>query len=285
MLVPVSKVSRFEMGTPRSLAKGKAMQQEVNASGTTLEAQMARPVERFIYLYNILRGWEFHPVQQPPTFPNFKIPICSKNERFSWTVLPEIVNEIYRKPGEDTALYISRDGREAANSLLNPDSHPKNPFEAQFRDISRFGNQDMNTRNLNDLGVFWSFTDPEDPALDEELAAMKKRVDVSMKKLITRANRLALGKPEDRNEITPLMHFAMDYFHLQSKWHESNEQMVPCPNCGEPVREGIAYHKNDFGDRCIIDRERYEAAIELSRPKRAEVTPAASAQAAEPVAT
>jgi hypothetical protein len=271
------------MGTPKSLSKGRAMQNEANNNGTTLQAQMARPVERFIYLYNILRGWEFPPVEQPPTFPRFRIPTCSKNEKFAWTVLPEIVNEIYAKPGENQVMYVSRDGREAANSLVNPDAHPGNPFEAQFRDISQFGNKDMTARNLNELGVFWSFTEPDDPALDEEITAMQRRVDATMKGLITKGNRLAMGKSEDRANITPLMHFAMDYFHLQSKWHESNEHRVPCPNCGESVREGIAYHKNEFGDRCIIDRDRYEAAIELSRPKRQEVSQQAQEMAKAPV--
>ena len=272
------------MGTPKAINDSRAMMHNENNKGTVLEAQAPRESTRFIYLYNILRGWDFQPVRQPPTFPNFKIPRCEPNERFAWTVLPEMVNEIYAKPGggigdQNSILYITRPGTEAANSLMNPDAHPSNPFEAQFRDISKFGNMDMQGKNLNAFGVWWSWTEPDDPALEEEIAEMQKRVDGTMRGLIKKANRLdrEIVKPGQEGgpgAITALMHFAMDYFHLQSKWHESNEHRIPCPNCGEPVRMGIAYHKNEFGDRCIIDRERYEAAIELTRPKRQDIPPA-----------
>lgn len=278
MLVPESKVSKFEMGTAKAIDKGRAMEANENNRGTRLQAQYGRRVDKFIFLYNILAGWDFPAVTQPPTFPMFKIPEIPKGEDFSFTLLPEMVNEIYAKPGTDEILYITRPGTEAANSLVNPDQHPGNPFEAQFRDISKFGNRDMGGTNLNDLGVWWSWTEPDDAKLVEEINRMRKRVDGTMRALIKEANHLNVtkGGPE---QITPLHHFAMDYFHLQSIWHSSMEHLVPCPNCAQPVRQGIAYHKNEFGDRCIIDRDRYEAAIELARPKRREV-PREAAQAA-----
>jgi hypothetical protein len=278
MFVPASQVSRFEQGTPKAMERGKQMEANENNRGSRLQAQYARPNDRFIFLYNILRGWDFPPVQQPPTFPNFKIPSVPAGEDFAFTLLSETVNELYAKPGTDEVLYITRPGTEAANSLVNPDQHPGNPWDAQFRDIRKFGNGDMGACNLNELGVWWSWTEPDDPKLIEEINRMRKRVDQTMKALINEGNTLNLT-PDGRTQITPLHHFAMDYFHLQSKWHESMEHLVPCPNCQMPVRQGIAYHKNEFGDRCIIDRERYEAAIELSRPKRREISTQAARQA------
>lgn len=278
MFVSPNEVSRFEQGTPKAMDKSKAMENNANNTGARLQAQYARPIEKFIFLYNILLGWDFAPIQQPPTFPNFKIPSVPKGEDFSFTLLSETVNEIYAKPGTDELLYIVRPGTEAANSLVNPDQHPGNPWDAQFRDISKFGNRDMGACNLNELGVWWSWTEPDDPKLVEEISRMRKRVDGTMQALIKEANRLNVVK-DGPDQITPLHHFAMDYFHLQSVWHQSMEHLVPCPNCQTPVRQGIAYHKNEFGDRCIIDRERYEAAIELARPKRREISTKAAREA------
>jgi len=57
------------------------------------------------------------------------------------------------------------------------------------------------------------------------------------------------------------MHFAMEYFGLSAVWHMSYRHKTECPNCGDLVLEGIAYHRNASGDICIIDRERYEATV------------------------
>src|SRR5438105_8409315 len=75
-----------------------------------------------------------------------------------------------------------------------------------------------------------------------------------------------LNASSRRTEITPLMHQAIEHFQLQAAWHMSHARLTPCPNCGEPVREGIAYHKNEFGDRCIIDQARYEKSTGVQQP-------------------
>ena len=36
--------------------------------------------------------------------------------------------------------------------------------------------------------------------------------------------------------------------------------MISCPNCGALVKDGLAYHKNEFGEKCILDWEKtYQA--------------------------
>lgn len=264
MLLPASQVSRFESGTPKAINDARAMQENSNSKATILVSQDAgREADYMIYLYNVCVGWEFPPVQQPPTFPSFKIPTCKKGEKFAFTTLPAFVNNPIERPGavEGTTeiTYRRVDGREAANSLVNPDAHPRNPFEAQFRNIEKFGNRDQTGNNLNAFGIFWSMTTPDDPKLKEELDACRARLNTTMRGLVEQGNNLnAQGNLKD---ISPLMHFAMEYFNLEADWHKSHEHRVPCPNCGMPIREGLAYHKNEFGDRCIIDHERYQASI------------------------
>jgi hypothetical protein len=63
-----------------------------------------------------------------------------------------------------------------------------------------------------------------------------------------------------------MMHFAMDYLGKQAPWHMSMRHMISCPICGDQVPEGIAYHRNSFGDRCIIDMAKYERSVIQNRP-------------------
>jgi len=209
-----------------------------------------------IYVYNILEREYF--VQQPPLFPNFHIPACIKGQKFSYTVLPAFVNERYEKTG--TTEYFTKvvDGRKCATSLLNPDAFPGTQWEAQLN-LRPSGNNDQYGNNLNAYGVFWSLTQPNDPKLDGEIKMFKGRVETTMRELITLGNQLSAAG--DLKSVTPLMHFAMEYFNLTSPWHMTTAHMMPCPNCGDPVREGTAYHRNSFGDRCIIDFDRYEASV------------------------
>jgi hypothetical protein len=281
-LVPASQVSEFKFGTPKALREARGMEDNENRRGITLNVQTGPPESKeVIYIYNILD--KAHVIDQAPLFKGFKIPACPPDVDFAVTTIARYTKEGYNKPGSMEVYYNLRDGREAANSLLNPDSHPGNPWDAQFRDIEVFGNHDMSGNNRNAFGCFWSLTHPSDPKLADEIKACRRRAETTLQKLVEQAN--TLNDEGNRKGIDGNMHFAMDYFHLEADWHKSHEHRIPCPNCGEPVRQGIAYHKNEFGDRCIIDRERYEASIEHAKPARTDAPTAAprrSQRKAEP---
>lgn len=262
----------------RATAQARALQEGANHAAAILSTQdEGRDPDYVIYVYNILN--REYTVQQPPLFPNFRIPECPPGEEFSYTVLPAFVNERYEKPGTTEFYYKRVDGRKAATSLLNPDTFPGTQWEAQLNERPS-GNGDQYGNNLNAYGVFWSLTRPDDPKLKNEIKMFKRRVEKTMRELITLGNQLhAAG---DLKSISPLMHFAMDYFNLQAPWHQTTAHLVPCPNCGAPVREGVAYHRNDFGDRCIIDPERYAASvIHEGPPKRPEVSASAGREQGE----
>jgi hypothetical protein len=209
-----------------------------------------------IYVYNTI-SME-HIVEQPPLFPHMVIPACPKGQAFIHTLLPRYVNEVYEDYTRESRRYKRVDGRICATSLLNPAVHPRNPWEMQFREMKTHGDQEGN--NLNIYGVFWSLTHPTDPKLNDELSLMKTVVRKTMNFLVVEGDKhLAAGT---RHMITPRMHFAADYLKFTAPWHTSHDHMIDCPNCGENIKEGLAYHRNQFGERCILDRVRYEASVE-----------------------
>ena len=252
----------------RAMSQAKMTQDNQNHGTTTIDAQdSGKDPGYVIYVYNILE--REYIVQQPPLFPAFLIPACEKGKRFSFTILPAFVKETYVKPGTTEFYYKNVDGRKAATSLLNPSAFPGTSWESQqqkWETGDQFGN------NLNALGVWWSLTMPEETEkLDREIKVFKGRVQTTLNDLIRRAEELAAAG--DLKNITPLMHFAMDYMGKQAPWHMSSQHKISCPNCGDPVNEGIAYHRNSFGDKCIIDRERYERAIASDAPRQAAPAP------------
>lgn len=240
-------VSDSERG-PRA---ARSMEREQNIpKGAKLETSDERPgALGKIYIYNLLEL--DHIVEQPPVFPRFVIPGCAKGERFAVTTIAAFIKERYERPGSTDYYYKEIDGRKYATCLLNPAAYPGTIWKAQIQDwrsTDQFGN------NLNAIGVFWSMHGPNEPELEEEIRIMKGVLGKTMNSLVRKAEQLFNSKKEI--EITPLMHFAMDYLHKQAPWHLQSDRMVDCPTCGEPVKEGIAYHRNSFGEKCPVDYEK-----------------------------
>jgi len=248
----------------RALASGHAKQFSENYGDTTLTVTDEGPDEKeLIHVYNILELR--HEVTQPPNFPRFVVPPCPRGQKFSHTSIPRFIRNRYCKPGTSEYYYQREDGRKSANSLLNPLVHPASQWEQQFLEIAA-GDQRISpdaavcglASNLNAFGVFWSMTPPDDPTLADELELAKARVERTFKALVDEAEKFFAAN--DRKSITPRMHFAMDYLGLQAPWHQSTARMIACPNCGMLIRENLSYHKNEFGERCILNWQKaYEA--------------------------
>lgn len=209
-----------------------------------------------IFIYNICEL--SHVRNQPPEFPAFTVEPCPKGEKFFVKPFPGIVNERYVRPGTSEYYYKQVAGRKYATSLLNPDCFPGTDWRAQLNEGTT-GNNDMTGMNMNALGVFWSELAPDDPKLPEVIKLFRARVDRTMDALVKEGNRWnAEGK---LNNISPMMHFAMEYFGLTAPWHMSHRHKTECPNCGDLILEGIAYHRNASGDICIVDPERYAKVV------------------------
>lgn len=204
-----------------------------------------------LYIYNVVN--KEHVINQPPFFPHLFIPACSPGKEFVSTVMPRFILERYENIVRSEWSYKRVDGRKYATSLLNPSVHPASPWEAQFTEPKTHGDQAGN--DLNALGCFWSLTVPTNlPKLREEIKLAKKRVLSKMRELVTEGEKLAAAG--DLKSIAPMHHFSMDYLGLSAPWHMAHDHMVDCPNCGDKIKEGLAYHRNAFNEKCIIDWER-----------------------------
>lgn len=258
--MPIPATYTISQNQKKAMGQAQALADQENHGSTTLITQdrQTEP-DYFIYVYNLLeKEWI---VRQPPLFAAFHIPKCEKGKRFAVTLLPAFVNEVTMKAGTTELSYKQIDGRKAATSLLNPGAFPGTNWEGQ---LHNWNTDDQTGNNLNNFGCFWSLTRPDETdKLEVEIALFLDKCKVTMEELVKRAEELA--ESDEKKLITPLMHFAMDYLGKQSVWHMSMQHKVTCPNCGDQVLEGIAYHRNSFGDRCIIDMAKYQRSVVQSR--------------------
>jgi hypothetical protein len=257
----VPLTAKLAQNQSRAKQSARGMAAEQNGEGATvLETQdEGRESGYVIYLYNILD--REYLIQQPPLFPGFFIPACPKGKEFVYTLLPSHVKEAYNKIGTTEYYYKKVDGRKAAMSLVNPSAFPGTDWKNQ---IVTWDSPDQFGNNLNAFGVFWSLTRPEEiDKLKGEIKIFRERVHRTMTELVKQAEGSAAAG--DLKSISPIMHFAMDYLGKQAHWHMPTHHMITCPNCGDPVQEGIAYHRNSMGERCVIDFERYAAHIKKQR--------------------
>lgn len=250
----------------RAIENTRSQEYMANRAALTLAtADDANFYTHYIYVYNVLD--REYIVEQPPQFPRFRIPRCPSGQKFSFTVLPPYVLEPYNRAGTTEMYYKKIDGRKSATSLLNPSAYPGTKWESQLQNWEA---PDQVGNNLNAFGVFWSLTKPDQAEqITKEVKAFKQRAEKTLNQMIRDAEILnAAGK---LGEISPWQHFAMDYFGKQASWHMSSEHMIHCPNCGEMVKDGIAYHKNSLGDRCVIDFDRYKEMLRKMKAAEAEV--------------
>lgn len=257
---PIQATHTLAKDQRNAMRMAKAKQDGENFSQATLQVSDEPLVQPYyIYIYNILdRDWY---VEQPPLFPGFKIPRCPKGKLVSWNKLGAFLLEPYNKPGTFETYYKKIDGRKVATSLLNPSAFPGIAWESQ---LQNWDAEDQVGNNLNAYGVFWSLTRPEElEKLQYEVKIFKERANRTLNELIRLGELFAAQG--DLKMISPLMHFAMDYYGKEAAWHMSSQHKVTCPNCGDLVVEGIAYHRNSFGEKCVIDPLRYKDMLKMQR--------------------
>jgi hypothetical protein len=209
-----------------------------------------------IYIYNVL-PLEHKGINRSRPYTNVTIPACKDGEKVSSPfMIPEIVN-VPRQSATSFEVQIqTEDGRRRAMDIINPANIGLNQDLSDEQLQRQTGDNflDQEGNNLNNLGVFWSELGPDDPRLDEQVTKFKARAEKTLNSMINKAKiKEATGKIQD---ITPLERFAVAYFGITTSWNQVHEHKVTCPNCGDQIKQGVALHRNQFGDKCVLDWKR-----------------------------
>jgi hypothetical protein len=209
----------------------------------------------FVHIYNIAPK-EF-PISRT-LFPRFTARACPAGERYIKVTsirhpFPELDHE-----SDDTSQIRIRE--HIAERVAQDICNPENTTLDQNLIVQNSFNIDG---NLNLQGLFWSRNNPPTEA---ELKDAEKRLETYYRGLLSMATALERTNEKELYERkTPDWHDAADYFGVETSWHQKQTRKVEvakhsCPNCGDDIKAGAAFHRDSEGDLCILDWQRaYEA--------------------------
>lgn len=235
---------------------------------------MSRPPEYYVYIYNI--STQDFSVARPPLIREFKIKGRKENSRFA---LATRLSQPFMVPkgnvDSNEVDMIPTDARRIAMDIINPANigtdqdafiDPKN--------VKSIGD------NLGAKGVFYSLNGPgaskfgqqEEPT-KEELDRAYARMEAWYTAKLDEARAVEVSDPGNLSKfISPEHHAAADYFGEEHSWHGKKSKPMDCPNCGDRIKQGAAFHKTDEGTFCIIDWRRAVAAGVRTKAQAFEAT-------------
>jgi hypothetical protein len=228
-----------------------------------LSGHAVRAPQRIVYIHTVAKR-SFGPLART-LFPWLKLAGCEAGERYTTcTTVPDPIAQASPDQERGGTRVDEHDGWRAAIDLLNPNNLTSNPFSGD-------GNPDFfanrSGQNLIAEG-FWPSVNQVPP--ESEIKAAEQRRDKHYAYLTREATRLASVSTRELNEFLqsyPDTHIAMDAQGLEANWHSRSEVKSSCPNCGDTVRQGIAFHQSSVGIMCVIDPERALKAGAIDRAK------------------
>ena len=234
-----------------------------------LSGHAMREPKRMVYIHTVAKK-NTNPIQRI-LFPKLTLRGCERGERFATCcAIPDPIAQ--SRPDQETGgtRIDEHDGWRAAIDLLNPTNLTTNPYSGD-NNPDFYANR--SGQNLIALGFWPSLNQvPE----EHEIRQAEVRRDKNYRWLTKEATRLAAVSTKDLNEFLqtyPDTHIAMDSLGLEANWHSANVIKETCPNCGDVIKPGLAFHKSTVTDKlCVIDPSRAYKAKAITREEYEELT-------------
>lgn len=233
--------------------QAKSMMSAVNSTQKIMiQPGIFRESRYRVYIFNVgsfapmqANGRREHNVQRPPLVPVVMLPACPAGQDYVLCCsFPELVSQMRIDPLTEQPLVHQDEGIKVAQDIINPQNLTGN----QWQEVSSPFHEGT------DLGRFGLFYSTSEVPTAEELGKAKARVEKTYRAEITKAQ--VQARAGKQNEISELAHFAADHFRINEGWHTPMQVPDDCPNCGEPVKKGLAYHTNSQGAVCVLDWKR-----------------------------
>lgn len=218
-----------------------------------IDPGLFRKPDYFVYLYSISNK-EFER-RLPPHIPRLLLRACPADKEYIEVArLAHPFEQNDRNVDTGDVIVRSHHAQKVAQDIVCPDA-PN--MDAPVSPESMSSGTDLRAQ-----GLFWSLNNPP---TDAEVKAAVQRKEKYYRGLLERATSLEYTNPAElAQRINEDYHLAADYFGEEYSWHKQRVRKsvskVPCSVCGEDIKPGVAFHKDDAGDYCILDWKRaYEA--------------------------
>lgn len=244
--------AKVNTDNPVLRADARRKEQELNMLGVRFvdfngDPNVTREPDYYLYIFNIApRSFM---IRRPPNFPCLTLAACPEGQ--SYALVGRVPNVVNEKWIDDNGQTQNRGilGERFATDLLNP-SNLGIDIWAEITD-DQMNWIDGGTDDMTRRGLFWSRN--ERPT-EDELRRAKAKMERHYRALLTQADKL--HREGKMAEIGPEHHYAADYFRVKSLWHTVAELPSECPNCGDEVKKGIAFHMTTIGTVCVLDWKR-----------------------------
>lgn len=248
----------------KDLSEGMSRGHNMDFSFVAQNYSLNREPEYLVYLYNVSE--QSFKVSRPPLMREFTIAGRKTGEQYALvTSLPQPLLTPKGNVDSNEIDIVPTDTRRFVTDIINPD----NLTIDQDAVIA----PDKRTSQGNDLGqkgVFWSLNNPP---TDKEVKRAYDRMEGFYTAKLNEAKALETSNPQALRELLgPEHHAAAEYFGIETSWHGKQSRPMDCPNCGDRVKAGVAFHKTDEGVLCIIDWKRAVAAGVRTRAQAFDVT-------------
>ncbi len=237
-----------------------------------INGRSMREPRRFIYIYSVAKR-QFGPLSHL-LFPRLILKGCGPDER--WTrcaIIPDPITQASPDQERGGTRIDEEDGWRAVIDLLSPNNPTDDPYWENPGSLPPFFSTSRNC-NYVTQGVWPSFN--EVPT-EEEIRRAEEARDKRYRALTQKAIQLESTSTQQLQEFlieTPEVHVAMDALGLQASWHKKQEVRAECPNCGDSIKSGIAFHQSSTGILCVIDPARAFKAGAIPRKRFEELTEA-----------
>lgn len=204
---------------------------------------MGRKPDYWVYLYSV--SADSFDVYRPPLLANLRITGKPQGKEFVQCArFPQPLLTPQGSVDSDEITIAPMDARRFAMDIVNPDNLSLNQ-DLLISKPTNIGN------DLGKKGVFWSINNPP---TEEEVKAARTRMERYYNSLLEKARAVETSDPKALQDLlTPEYHAAADYFGVETGWHAKRSKPMDCPNCGERVKSGVAFHKTEEGSICVID--------------------------------
>lgn len=265
----------------QDLSEGMNRANNIDFVFTTQNYLLNREPEYYIYLYNVSEAT--FEISRPPLIRKAvfvgrdKDPGAKRYKLVARFPQPLLVPKGNVDSNELDIL--AQDTRRFAMDIINPDNlgiDQDAVIDPKF--ITSVGN------NLGAKGLFWSFNGPgatklnrsikcqEEPTADEVNRAVA-RMEKYYRAQLEAADAVSASDPGSLSKfLGPEHHLACDYFGEDRSWHGKKTRTDFCPNCGERIKAGAAFHKTEEGTMCILDWEKAVKAGVRTRAQAFEAT-------------
>lgn len=226
------------------------------------------PIHRHINIFSVAR----RAFQKRHPYFNGTLKGCKPGERY---VLCYRVPD----PPQQIAVDAERGGKRVeveprdeagwrvAIDILNPNNPSTNPYYALDARQAAYYSIGQNV----DLVRYGLFPSLNEVPTEEELLRAEAVRDKSYQDLVDEAFQEQTSNPQNfRNWLRahPDITEAMDALGLKADWHSKPEVKMTCPNCGDAIKAGLAFHKSSAGVLCVLD---WKKAVEAGAAKKDDV--------------